>query len=442
MVAQKRVFALFLALFLGNISTLHAAQVLFTPAIIAREEYTDNLYLDDQNEEDDYITVAGLDLAGQVLGRTAGLELSYIPTYNSFANNDHLDYWRHEASLHAWKQFLRNTRLELRDTYLRTNDPTDQTATVEQPGQPPQSVIETDASRRGRNAYYTNATEVRFTHQFGTADSVYAAYRYSLLRDVDPLPGAAVDDNDISTASLGLAYNFTQRLGVALDTSYEDRNYVDRNDRTEFNGSLRLTHSIDRAFSLFLNYRHTVLDYDQDTDESYKIYEPSVGFRYNFPENMYIDLSVGYYYQDFERSDTEDGFNINSDIYKRWTYRSGYLGIRGTSGYQIEDYGARDNGLDLYADGRIDAGYNFTSRLLGTVFCGYRYDKYPNVTPEREQYTTRAGAGMDWQALQWMVVGLSYRFSNINSDIPADEYTENRVVLSIRIAPSSPYRLN
>jgi len=439
---QKRLLALALSLFFCNISTLFAAQVLFTPGIVAREEFTDNLFLDDRNEEDDFITVAGLDLSGQVLWRTAGLELNYIPTYNAFKDHDSLNYWRHEASLYTWKQLQRNTKLELRDNYLRTDDPIDQTATVVQNGQPPQSVIGVDTTRRGRNSYYTNSAEARFSHQFGTEDRVYVALRHTLLRDVDPLPGAAVDDNDISTASLGLAYNFTQKLGLEFDTSYESRDYVDRNDRSQFDGYIKLLQNVDRTLSLFFNYRHTVLNYDLDTDESYKIYEPSVGFRYNFPDNMYIQMSVAYYIQDFERTDDEDGFNINSDIYKRWVYRTGYLGIRGSSGYQIQDYGSRDNGLDLFADGRIEAGYNFTARLIGNVYGNYRYDKYPNRTPETEQHSIGAGAGLDWQAAQWMVIGLSYRFSKINSDIKVDEYTENRAMLTVRIAPSSPYRWN
>ena len=62
---QKRLFAsAIVALFLCNISPIQAAQVLFTPAIVVSEQYTDNLFLDNQNEEEDYITAAGLDLSG------------------------------------------------------------------------------------------------------------------------------------------------------------------------------------------------------------------------------------------------------------------------------------------------------------------------------------------------------------------------------------------
>lgn len=438
----KRPIAFVICLLLWNILPLQAAQVLFTPALILREEYTDNLFLDYQDEVYDFTTAAGLDLTGQILWRTAGIELNYTPTYNAYQENDDLSYWRHEASLYTWKQFLRNTRIELRDTYLRSNDPTDESAITEQEGRPQGPVIASDRNRRGRNEYYTNMAEARINHQFGANDRVYLAYQYSILREVDTTPGTVVDDNDISMPSIGLAYDFSQRWAMEIDSSYAVTDYKERNDRNEYDGGLRLLYRFGRAISGFVNYRYTNLDFDQDTDEDYSVYEPSLGIRYDFPDNARIEIGVGYYVQDFETSEDEEGFDITSNIYKRWIFPTGFIDISGGSGYAIDDNGVEDNGLNIYYQGRVEIGRNFASTLTGSIYGGYRYDEYPNETPERVVKEASAGLALDWQALRWMFVRLSYGFTDVSSDIETDEYTENRAFVTIRIAPPSPYRIS
>lgn len=443
MIPKKIIFAITIVLFLTTIQTLHAAQINFTPTLLLSEEYTDNVDLDPENEEEDYITTAGLALTGEILGRTAGLELSYLPTYSTYENNESYDSWRHEASLYVWKEIKRNTRLELRNTYLRTNDPADETEAIdsEDPTQGP--AIESDPNRRDHEEHYTNVAEARISQQFGSDDSFYLAYRYTILREEDVPFGEPVDDNDISTPSAGLVYNFTTRWGMEMDASYASTDYEDEteSDRNEFNGYIRFLHHFSRTLSYFVAYSHTALNYDMDTDEDYNIYRPSIGVDITLPENAGITIDAGQYIQDFETSEDEEGFNIASSIYKRWNYRSGFIGVTGGSGYEIDDDGIEDNGLTIYYEGAVRIGYRFSPRLSSNISCSYRYDDFPNETPERVDQTIVASAGLDWQARQWLNIGLSYSYSNVISDDPLNEYTENSAILTIRMTPTSPYRL-
>ena len=439
---RKRPIAFAIYLLFCYIAPLQAAQVLFTPALVLREEYTDNLYLDYQDEVYDFTTAAGLDLTGQILWRNAGIELNYSPTYYSYQENDDLSYWRHEASLYTWKQFQRNTRIELRDTYLRTNDPTDESAALQQDGLPQGPAITTDRNRRGRNEYYTNVTEARINHQFGANDHVFFAYQYSILREVDTISGTVSDENDISMPSIGLAYDFSQRWGMEIGSSYAVTDYKERNDRNEYDGNLRLLYRFGRAVSGFLNYRHTNIDFDQNTDEDYSVYEPSMGIRYVFPDEAIIEVGFGYYAQDFETSEDEEGFDVTSNVYKRWIFPTGFIGISGGSGYAIDDNGVEDNGLDIYYQGRLEFGYNFAASLSGSIYGAYRYDEYPNESPDRVEKAASAGLALDWQAMRWMIIRLSYDFTDVSSDLAIDEYSENRALISIRLAPPNPYRIS
>ena len=438
---QKRLFVIAVILVLGSVSNLPAAQLLFTPTIILSEEYTDNLFLDYQNEEDSLITSAGVDLTAQMNWRTAGIELSYRPTYNTIKKYSDLDYWRHLASLDIWKDLTRSTRVELTDTYLRTSDPTDQSPVIEQDGQPQAPVIATDINRRGRNEYYTNVAEARLAHHFGTNQEIYAGYRYSILRDVDNTPGTLLDDNNIATPLIGLTYDYSPTWRIEFDNFYEIADYKDRNDRNEYNGNIRLLYRFSRANSCFVNYRHTILNYDQEGNEDYQVYEPSIGLRVDFRDNARIQIGAGYYIQDFETSEREEGFDITSDIYKRWTFQSSFFTISGSSGYIIDDNGVQDNGLNIYYQGRVEEGYNFSPWLQGSIFGGYRRDDYLNETPDPSNKVTTAGLTLEWQALQWMTLAFTYDFRDLSSAIQTYEYTENRAMLTIRMAPSTPWRM-
>ncbi len=425
-----------------------SAQLLLSPELIVSEEYNDNIYLTPDNEVDDFITTAGLGLTGQIIGRTAGLELNYTPTYHAFADNSDLDFWRHAARLLVYKQLARNTRLELTNDYLETEDPLDESADFA-PDDPTEGPgIDADRLRRGRNRYRTYNGALSLAHQFGARDSIDLSLRYRLREDIDTVAGVPVDDYTELSPLLGFEYWFTQRWGIETEGYYSNREYDDENDREEYTGYVRLLHAFNRELSGYLEYRHTQLDfdrdYDPDADIDYQIHVPSVGIRYEFEENAHFTLSVGYLFQDLEDAPDEDdyGWLVNSEIAKRWPFRTSYLELIASSGYQIEDTGVADLGLNIYYAGRATYGYNFTPRTSAEVYGGYRYDEYPDEEPERVDQTMDAGAAIRYQAFQWMNLELSYRYRDLSSDTEADEYTENRVLFRIVIAPATPYRLN
>ncbi len=429
---------------LGSAASTQAAQFLFTPELNISEEYSDNIFLANENETEDFITTTGLNLTGEVLVRTAGLRLNYLPSYSMFADNEDLDYWRHSASLTVWDDISRRTRIEFNNTYLETEDPRDNSEEIELEDPLIGPVIDVDLNRRGRNRYRRNVAEARLTNQFGANDQVYAAVEYSLLRDLDTFPDEPVDDYDIWKPSFGLDYWFTVRWGLELEGYYSDRDYVDQDDREEYSGTMRLLHNFTRHLSGFVEYRHTMLDFDQEIDdEDYQIYEPSIGVRYQFQETAHIMLSGGYYIQDFDRTDqNEEGFVVNSSIYKRWAFPTGFIDLTGSSGYDIEDTGTQDLGLNIYYSARLDLTKNFTSIFTGNAFGAFRYDDYPNTIPERTDKAVNAGASLGYQALQWMNIGLTYNYVQFISDEETREYTENSILLSVNIASPRPLRLN
>jgi hypothetical protein len=435
-------FLFVLSLF--TIPTANAAMFQFTPELIVSKTYTDNLLLSPDNAQWTYINSVGLDLTTDVLWRTAGIRINYNPSYNMYSEFEEYDYWRHAASVNIWKVFKRNTRLELSDNYLRSDDPLDESDLPVEEGQPEEPGIEADPNRRGRDQYYTNVAEARLTHQFGADDEVFIAVAHRAFREVDPPPDVATDDYDAVAPSLGLVYHFTQKWSSEIDGSYEDTQYQDRNDRKESNANIRLLYRFTRRVSGFFGYRHTILRFDLDEtqdDEDYEISSPFVGIRYEIGDHTDIEIAAAYYKQRFDQSEDDEGFNINSDINSRWQFRTSYIGLMGGSGYEIDDDGTDDNGLNIYGQARLEVGHNFTPHVLGTLYGRYRYDEFPNEEPERVRRTSGAGAALSWQAARWMEFALSGDYSEVSSDDLEEEYTERRAMLTIRIFSPVPIRL-
>ena len=378
-----------------------------------------------------------MDLTGQVLWRTAGLTLNYNPTYNSYWEYNDFNNWRHAAGIDIWKDFSRATRFNISDTYLQANDPVDTLSPAELENLP------ADIPRQERTEYLTNTAQANLTHNFGADDSFSISVNYDTFKELDPLEPENTNDNNTLTPAFALIYNINQKWGFDFDLSYSISDYLDQSDRNQFDGNFRLRHLVTRALSSYLDYRHTILTYDTDTETDYTIMNPSLGLHYTFPDDAYIDVGIGYYVQQFENnSENDEGVTISTDISKRWTFHRTSFGISAQSGYQIDDNADEDNGLTLYYQGRVETGYQFTPSFSSSIYAAYRYDDYPNDLNDRFGETTNSGIALIWQALQAVNFRLSYDYRTYNTNTWADEYTENRVQLTIRIAPPNPFRLN
>jgi hypothetical protein len=444
LVVPKLLLLLIVILSLSTIPAADAARVQYTPELFVSKTHTDNIFLSPDNEQWTYINSVGLNLTADVLWRTAGISVNYNPSYNEYSEFEDLHYWRHAASANIWKTLVRNTRLELTDTYLRSDDPLDESALPVDEGQPERPGIEADPNRRGREQYYTNVAEARLSHQFGAEDEVYIAVAHRVFRQVDPLPEVATDNYDAIVPSLGIVYHFTRQLSSELDGSYENTQYQDLNDRRESNANIQFFYRFTRRFSGLIGYRHTILKYDLDVtqdDEDYDIYSPSIGFRYEVGDHTTVQIAGAYFKQKFNQSEDDEGFNIDSDIDTHWQFRHSHLLLSVGSGYDIDDDGTEDNQLNIFGHASLEYGYNFTPFFFSTIYSRYRYDKFPNEDPERIRNTAAAGAALNWQATRWMALVLSGEYSDVTSDDIDEEYTERRAMLTLRIFSPHPLRL-
>jgi hypothetical protein len=427
-------------------------QYTFQPRISASEEYTSNVFLSEDNEEDDYITIVSAGFTAAALGKTGGLEISYDPAYSRYEDFDENDGWRHDAKLHGWSDLGKRTRFDVWDTFLRTEDPLEEEDILAL--RDDDVVQEGDATiRKNRRTFYRNTARTRLSYQFGKDDSIYAGFVWGLLRNNDPQD----EDNDRYSPSAGLNYWFGPKFGLQSNATYT-RGKFDQNsdfvgdptdDFHNYAGSLRFIRRTKTRFRVFVQHNQIYRDYDGDIGDynDYMVYAPSAGFSYMVEKGLNLRLGAGYFYQDVDNDDNEQGIFGNGQIDKTWLFRRGLVSLAALTGLDQNEFGAENIGLEHFVTMQGSAKYEFTRTLSGDINGRYRYsdafgaaDQGADDDTGENVHRIRAGAGLNFLPLKWMTIRLGYTFNKVNSDEKTDEYDEHRGMLKITLSPDKPYR--
>ena len=436
-------------------SSVFAFHATFLPRISLTEEYTDNLYLSEDNEEDEFITIISLGFTTELLWQHSGIELSYDPArvlYHEFSEND---TWRHTALLYGWTNLTRNNRLEIRDAFVRTEDPLGEEDINNLRSE--DSAIAADPTlRTTREPYWTNTSSVRFTNQFGENDSFYLEYAYGILENEDE----TLEDNTRHIPSAGLTYWFTPQWGSEIILSYTNAEYEREDefyngpdagdpsdDFEQANGSIRLIKQFSRQLEGHLAYSHTYVDFEE-TEEDYQIYNPSIGFDYSVAQDKRIAIDVGYFVQDNGKrtGDIDDESGMTADSVFEKTFRRGSVSLTGSAGYDEAYFGAENLGMSIFYEAGLEANYNLTRRITGDIFSSYRQDKYEDEDPARRDKTTRGGAGLSYTYERWLssninfIIRAEYSYNKVNSSIDTNDYVENSGLFTITLTRNQPYR--
>jgi Putative beta-barrel porin 2 len=433
-----------------TVSNAAAFQATFLPRMSVSGEYTDNFFLTEDNEEDEFITVISLGFTTELLWQHSGIEISYDPAYaiyNEFSEND---TWRHNALLYGWSDLTRNNRLEIRDTFVRTEDPFGEEDIYYLRSDDP--AIGADPTlRTSREPYIRNTASLRFTNRFGENDSFYLEYAYDILENEDE----TLEDNSRNIPSAGLTYWFTPKWGSELILSYTNAEY-EREDEfvgessdnfNAWDGNIRLIKRFSRQLEGHLAYTHIYVDFET-TEEDYQIYNPYIGFNYEVAQDKTVTVDVGYFIQNYkeEIDDRDDSSGLTADVNFTKTFQRGLISLTGATGPTQAYFGAENLGLSIFNEARLEAEYNLTRRVTGDIFGSYRQDKYKDEDPVRRDKTTRGGVGLSYTYERWLssninfIIRAEYSYRNFDSNIDINDYVENRGLLSITLTRSQPYR--
>jgi hypothetical protein len=444
----KTICALAILFMFFMATSAFSLQYTFHPRVSVTQEYTSNVFLSADNEEDDYITILSPGFTAAALGKSSGLEISYDPSYAKYYDFHENDTWRHAAELMGWSDLTKSTRFEISNSFLRTEDPLEEEeilalrdGDVIQEGDP--------TIRTSRDTYYRNRASARLAHQFGREDSVYAGFTYGLRRSDDDQE----EDNDHYSPSVGLNYWFVPKFGVQSNATYtkadfdRDADYIGdgTDDFDNYAGMIRLIGRTSAHFSVFAQHNQVYRDFDGD-DDDYVVYAPSAGFLYMVEEGLNLRLGAGYFYVDIDNDEDEQGIFGNGQIDKTWTSERGSLTLAALTGLDQSNYGAENVGLEKFAGVQGSAVYRLARTVSWDINGSYRYSDVIGDADSGDEdsgsnvHRIRAGSGFTFEPLRWMAIRLGYNFNKVNSDNDADEYDEHRGLINITLTPSQPYR--
>ena len=384
------------------------------PRISVGQNYDDNIYLESTDEKSDYLTTVSPGISIIISSINRSLSLDYSPTwvyYNEYAKNDTV---RHAGTLTFWQNIAEHLRFNLIDTYLKSEEPLEET----------EEVI---GVRSTRNTYQRNIAEASFLYQFGPENTLQCGYRHELLENED----VTIDDGAIQSPFAEITYMFNRRNGLGLNYGFTDAKFsrdddaISEDDYKGHSAGIRYIYRFTPHLESSIGYNFTNRDFDGLT-EDYSIHEGIVGFEYSFSPDLSLSVEGGFFVQKNEESDDETGSLYNASLEtssERWSIAIGAEG--GWNEAYLEE---ERRGFLRYWSTRLRLGYIFTQNLTGYAYGLYRRYKDP---ADREWKTFEGNCGLEWEFLDWLFLSLNYLYAQRDDYVDTEDYRVNRVMLTV-----------
>lgn len=392
------------------------------PYITIQEEYTDNMDLEPDDEEEDFITTISPGIRYSDMGPTAGIELDYHVGYVMHAKHSDMNYFSHNAFLNTKYITPQRIGFYFQDTFIRSEDPRERDYLA--PAGEDRYILST---RRERGVYWRNVAAPTVEYQFGPENRTGIRYRNNIYEAEDEV-GQDSQENYVNPY---IDYWFNRRHGVSFDYGLTLGSFEDDPDLVGHRFHGRYTNRFSEKSSFFVDYAYAIRTFDDDDDtadtqEDYDIHEPTVGITYAFTPTLTASAQVGYFWQTPEEGDGHDGVSYRGELRSTDPHTVYLLSVQG--GYH-EDYFTSDNlGFSRYH--RIAA--SVTHQAAPRLSVGARGSiEWADYEFDRDDTIWQAGGNVSYMPLKWLRLSLDASHWEVSSTDDEAEYTENRVVLSI-----------
>jgi hypothetical protein len=416
---KKSLFILMLLTTLLFLDKTSSAQTQFevTPSISVNETYDDNIFLADTNKVSDYITVATPGIAMSLLREHTNLRLNYTPSFAWYADRNDLDTVRHSAGLSFGQDLAQRLRFDLADTYLQSEDPLE-------------DVQDVQGLRRTRNQYWTNNALGSVGYIFGTENKVTVGYGHNYIKNNE----VTLDNSEIQNPYANLAYWFDVKNGVDLTYRYTDGhfwrgdNLPASDDYTEHAPGIRYTRRFMPNSKAYVGYNYATYDFAGRLQQDFSVHEGTIGLEHSFSPEYTVAASGGYFITVNEITGNQDGPTYAASLTRR--FARGAITVGGNGGWNygnLQQTLGVTTGFSQYYGGYLNGAYQVLERVNVYAGASYRYDKY---TLNKTDFF-RGNCGLRWGFLRYFNLALDYSYSQYHEDLGVNQYTDNRVSLTI-----------
>ncbi len=396
--------------FVMLLSSLSAyAAVEFHPSLLVGEEYNDNIYLADENEEEDWITTIQPGISLLFSNRSVDITGTYSLLYRFYKNNDQENEDRFEdvQRAEATAEFFSGRPFTLSASQIIAREVLDER----------DDIADYNDIEERSTVYRTSVTPA---YRYQITPTLYstAAYTYNLIVYVEP---EGIDTQE-HLGRLTLDKSLNSRLEVYLAYVYS---YLDSDDEAEEltrqDYNLGFTYQLGSRTHLNAEGGYSDIEYDSGyaTDSTNFLidltYAPSEVLSYfvRYTQDYAVTATDGL----TERQD----FSVGGD-YSRETIAANIRGYWRTSDYVRQD--RQDEIIGVSLGVTMPLSRSFTLNLDG-LYENARFDELS--TEDVIRYSGEVSLEFDYRRF---VLDTGYRYRVSDSEINANDYVNNVIYLN------------
>jgi hypothetical protein len=398
-----------------------------TPRISIQEQYDDNIHLEPEDEDSDWITLVSPGISLSLEGPDTTMNLDYDAGFSYYQDDTDMNSTRHQVGA-GWDQDLgEHLRFHLSDTFVRSEDPIVET----------EGIIED--IRRERGIYYRNTGEASLSYDFGAEDQITAGYRNRYVDD----QSSRDEDSKGNEGFLSLDTWFTQQFGIGLTSSYNHGQFeqTQTDDFDQYSAGLTVNYRWQPTRRLYARYNFLYQDFEQpdagaETND-YRVHQGALGISLALGPHTDFNAEGGYFLQDYFNGDQTEGGTFSGSLTTR-TQRSS-VSLAASGGYDQDYYSAENLGSSKYRQASGSADYLITETLRAFTSATYRWEDFFETEDDRKDKVWRATGGLSFSFWRWLTLSLEGTHTERDSDDPGMDFEDNRVML--RLTGAYPYQL-
>ncbi len=404
-------------------TTLAAMRKTLTPRISIEEQYDDNIDLEPEDEDSDWITLVspGIGLALEGTGTT--MNLDYEAGFSFYRDDSSRDSIRHRGQA-GWDQDLsQHLRFHLSDTFLRSEDPIVWTEGV---------IEDIDLERR---IYYRNTGEASLSYDFGAEDQITAGYRNRYLHDTSVWDQDSVGHEGF----LNLDTWFTPQFGIGMTSRYTRGHFKQWDDFDQYGAGLTVNYRWQRLRRVYARYDFLYHDFEEpdadDETNDFRVHQGALGVSLALGSNTDLNLEGGHFLQDYLNGNQAEGPIFSGSLSTRMKRTS--LHLEGSAGWNQDYYSSENLGSYEYRQVLGTADYLLTESLRIFGSASYYWEHFLETAYDRTDEVWHAAGGLSFSFWRWLTLALEGSHMQRDSDESTMEFEDNRVML--RLTGAYPY---
>ena len=431
---------------------LSAILLKFQPYVGVQEEYTNNVNLVPKGKEDAFITTvfAGLkystlpksEITGEPVkaptaeGEKYGVDLNAQAGFVYYSGGKADNYLSLNGTLNTWYTLANRLTFRVNDYLMRSDEsreplysgalsPVYESGTfVDLTGQ------YLPGTQRQRNIWLRNVFSPSVAYQFSKGGIISLNYMNNVYNNQSSLS----EDSVGNYINPKLIYWFDIRNGVTLEYAYALGSFDRSPDFTGNLGHGQYTHRFNRRTAVFGDYLFVRTNYDPPGNDYY-VNAPSVGINHLFSPTLSGKVQVGYFWQSPERGKGYSGPLGDVTLTQKGEKTTSTLIVRG--GYQQDYFTANNLGFIQYYTGVGTVTYRLLEKMTGTLGGSVEWNKWKNTgvdvlsNPNQRNTIWSVNGIVSYQVLKWLNLSLNVQYTENQSNIGANDYTEFRGLVKV-----------